>query len=86
MIKNRVDFYRIREAQPNPNMKLQSKLSLLWKSELAHIQAKAGMPKYANKSKKFIAEKLIERVPQEFLQEQISEELFERDYTIYDQK
>ena len=86
LIKNTVDFYRIREAQPNPNMKLQSKLSLLWKSELAHIQAKAGMPKYANKSKKFIAEKLIERVPQEFLQEQISEELFERDYTIYDQK
>lgn len=41
------------------------------------------MPKYANKSKKFIAEKLIERVPVEILQAQISEELFERDYTIY---
>lgn len=82
--QDNVDFYRIREAKPNPKMKLQSKLSLLWKSELAHIQAKAGMPKYANKSKKFIAEKLIERVPQEFLQEEISEELFERDYTIYD--
>lgn len=84
LIKGTVDFYRVREAQANPNMKLQSKLSLLWKSELAHIQAKAGMPKYASKSKKFISGKLIERVPHELLQEQISEELFERDYTIYD--
>lgn len=81
--RRKVDFYRLREARTNPHMKLQSKLSLLWKSELAHIQAKAGLPKYVNKSKKFIAEKLIERVPQEFLQEQISEELFERDYTIF---
>lgn len=84
LIKGKVDFYRVREAQPNPKMKLKNKLSLLWKSELAHIQAKAGMPKYANKSKKFIAEKLIEQVPAETLQEQISEELFERDYTIYE--
>ena len=42
------------------------------------------MPKYASKSKKFISRKLIEKVPAEVLQEQISEELFERDYTIYD--
>ena len=83
LIKGKVDFYRVREAQPNPKMKLKNKLSLLWKSELAHIQAKAGMPKYTNKSKKFIAEKLIEQVPAEILQEQISEELFERDYTIF---
>lgn len=83
LIKDRVDFYRVREARVNPKMQLRNKLSLLWKSELAHIQAKAGMPKYANKSKKFISEKLIERVPLEILQEQISEELFERDYTIF---
>jgi hypothetical protein len=42
------------------------------------------MPKYAQKSKKFITEKLIDKVPEEVLHEQISEELFERDYTIYD--
>ena len=84
LIKGRVDFYRVREAGPNPKRKLRNKLGLLWKQELAHIQEKAGMPKYAGKSKKFIAEKLIERVPEEVLDEQISEELFERDYTIYD--
>ncbi len=84
LIKGRVDFYRMREAQPNPKAKLKQKLSLLWKSELAHIQAKNSMPKYANKSKKFIGEKLIAKVSEESLHEQISEELFERDYTIYD--
>jgi len=82
LIKDRVDFYRVREALPNPKAKLKQKLSLLWKSELAHIQAKNGMPKYTNKNKKFIGEKLIEKVPAEVLHEQISEELFERDYTL----
>ncbi len=42
------------------------------------------MPKYAQKSKKFITEKLIDKIPAEILHTQISEELFERDYTIYD--
>ena len=82
LIKGRVDFYRVREAHPNPKAKLKQKLNLLWKSELAHIQAKNGMPKYTNKNKKFIGEKLIEKVPAEVLHEAISEELFERDYTL----
>ena len=84
LIKGRVDFYRMREATPNPKTVLKQKLSLLWKAELAHIQKQNGLPKYTNKSKKFISEKLIERVPEELLQLQISEELFERDYTIYE--
>ena len=67
LIKGRVDFYRMREAQPNPKAKLKQKLSL---------------PKYTNKNKKFIGEKLIEKVPAEVLHEAISEELFERDYTL----
>ena len=83
LIKGTVDFYRIREAAPNPKAKIKSKMSLLWKKEFSHILAENKMPKYAQKSKKFIAEKLIERVPEEILHRQISEELFERDYTIY---
>jgi hypothetical protein len=84
LINDEVDFYRIREAKPNPKAKLKSKMSLLWKSEFSHILAENKMPKYAQKSKKFIAEKLIDKVPEEILHTQISEELFERDYTIYD--
>ena len=59
-------------------------MSLLWKLEFSHILAENNMPKYAQKSKKFITEKLTEKVPEDVLHEQISEELFERDYTIYD--
>ena len=84
LINEEVDFYRVREAEPNPKVKLKSKISLLWKSEFSHILAENKMPKYAQKSKKFIAEKLIDKVPEEILHTQISEELFERDYTIYD--
>ena len=84
LIKGEVDFYRVREAKPNPKAKLQNKMSLLWKSEFAHILAENKMPKYAKKSKKFITEKLMVKIPAEILHEQISEELFERDYTIYD--
>ena len=84
LIKGVVDFYRVREAEHNPKAKLKNKMSLLWKSEFSHILAANKMPKYAQKSKKFITEKLIAKVPEETLHEQISEELFERDYTIYD--
>lgn len=84
LIKDRIDFYRVREAKPNPKAKLENKMSLLWKTEFANILAENKMPKYAQKSKKFIAEKLIAKIPAETLHEQISEELFERDYTIYD--
>ena len=84
LINGEVDFYRVREASKNPKAKLQNKMSLLWKAEFAHILSANRMPKYAQKSKKFISEKLISRIPAEVLHEQISEELFERDYTIYD--
>ena len=84
LIKGEVDFYRIREAKPNPKAKLKNKMSLLWKSDFSHILSGNKLPKYAQKSKKFITEKLMEKVPEEILHEQISEELFERDYTIYD--
>ncbi|KIR03925.1 hypothetical protein P261_02740 [Lachnospiraceae bacterium TWA4] len=38
------------------------------------------MPKYKQKSKKFVREKILEKVTEEVLIGQICEELFERDY------
>ena len=49
--------------------------------ELAHIQELNDMPKYRDKSKLFVANKIVETVPYETLSPQISEELFQRDYT-----
>lgn len=75
-----VDFYIMRKPQKNPKMKMKKKISLLWRPELAHIQELNQMPKYKQKSKQFVMEKILWKVPEETLQLQISEELFQRDY------
>lgn len=75
------DFYVLREAGRNPNLDLKRKLGLLWRPELVHIQELNKLPGYKEKSKKFVVEKILEKVPADLLAVQISEELFERDYT-----
>lgn len=80
-IEGMLDFYMLRMPKPNPKVKAERKISILWRPELARIQEKNQMPKYREKSKKFVQTKLLERVPSEILWEQVSEELFERDYT-----
>jgi len=56
-------------------------LSFLWRPELAHIQEINGMYKYAERSKAFVREKILETVDNDTLIKQITDELFERDYT-----
>ena len=75
------DFYVLRKPRENPKVDAKKKLSLLWRPELAHIQELNHMPKYRQKSKQFVIEKILLSVPQDILREQISQELFERDYT-----
>jgi len=70
----------LRKAQLNPNMRLDLKMTILWRPELAHIQELNDMPKYASMSKANVSAKIRERVPLDVLQKQISDELFERDY------
>lgn len=80
-LDDKVDFYMVREAADNPKMDMRRKIQILWRPELAYIQEMYGMPKYAGKSKEFVRNKIVDRIPEELLQKQISEELFERDYT-----
>ena len=63
-------------------VKQEHKISILWRPELSHIQQLNGMAKYEGKSKKFVQQKILEKVPAEILQKQICQELFERDYTL----
>ena len=65
---------------------MKRKLGLLWRPELAHIQELNQMPKYREKSKAFVIDKILLKVPQEILTLQISEELFQRDYTTIEEK
>lgn len=76
----RVDFYVLRKAKENPKVNWKKKLSILWRPELAHIQELNQMPKYRQKSKDFVIDKILMKVPKADLYQQISEELFERDY------
>ena len=64
----------------NPNVKIERQLDLLWRPELATLQEWNEMPKYAQKSKAFVREKILERIPQDVLKRQITDLLFERDY------
>ena len=74
------DFYILRRPKPNPKRKWEHKIRILWRRELAHIQELNDLPRYKEKSKLFVEKKILEKVPEDVLQKQFSEELFERDY------
>ncbi len=75
------DFYVLREAKKNPDCDPARKITILWRPELAHIQEINNLPAYKYKSKVFVQEALLARVPEDVLQKQMCEELLERDYT-----
>lgn len=77
---DRVDFYVLRNAKENPKVNWKKKMSILWRPELAHIQEVNQLPKYRQKSKDFVIDKILLHVEKDKLYQQISEELFERDY------
>ena len=80
LVEDTVDFYILRRPKRNPKVNWKKKISILWRPELAHIQELNGLPKYKEKSKLFVAGKILERIPEETLQAQLCAELFERDY------
>lgn len=85
-----IDFYILRKPLPNPNVNLKRTMSILWRPEIAVIQLENNMPKYKDKSKDYVIDKIIERtqlpenhknrITLEMLKKQISDVLFERDY------
>lgn len=76
----KVNFYVVREALKNPSVNWKKKMSILWRPELVHIQEMNELPKYRQKSKDFVIDKILLKVAKDCLYEQISNELFERDY------
>lgn len=81
----RLDFYFYRQPEVNPKLDIKRKISILWRPELAHIQELNGMPKYRDKRKLFASNKIVDTVPYDILSPQISEELFQRDYTMIEE-
>ena len=83
---DRTDFYVLREAGVNPEVKPENKITMLWRPELSNILANNMLPAYKGKSKKFVQEYLINNVPEEKLWPEVCEELFERDYNTIEEK
>lgn len=75
-----IDFYVVREMQPNPKADLLRTIRVLWRPELSQIQEKYNLPMYKGKSKDFVRTLIVDRLPAEIVHHEISEILFERDY------
>ena len=75
-----VDFYILREADVNPKVKDKRKITIICRTELNRLLEQNGLPKYKQKSKLFVQDMLIEKVPGDILWPQAYDELFERDY------
>ena len=83
-VREGVSFEIVREPQKSKKDPLKNQLSLLWRSELADILLAEKLPKYTGKSKKFICETLLKKVPPERLKARLCDALFERDYTKFE--
>ena len=80
------DFYILRHTDIDPRVKEKRKITILWRPELNHLLERNRLPKYKEKSKQFVQEKLLEKVPADILWKQVSEELFERDYNTIEEE
>lgn len=80
------DFYVLRPAGINPNVRDERKITIMWRTELNRLLAKNNLPKYQQRSKLFVQDKLIKTVPGAILWPQAYEELFERDYNTIGQE
>ncbi|WP_192575607.1 hypothetical protein [Butyrivibrio fibrisolvens] len=71
------DFYVMRQAEVNPRVKDKRKISILWRTELNHLLERNDLPKYKEKSKLFVQEKLLEKVLREILVKRFSKDSHE---------
>lgn len=82
-VREGVTFEIVRAPQKNRKDVLKNQLTFLWRNELADILLAEKLPKYSSKSKKFICDTLLQKVPAERLKAHLCNCLFERDYTTY---
>ena len=73
-----------RDAGLSPKVKIYNQLDIFWRAELYAVQMKEGLPKLSNWKRRDIYKRLIETCGEEQVKMDITEQLFERDYTIFD--
>ena len=70
-----------RDADVCPKVKINHQLDLLWRKELLNVQIKNGLPKLMGTKRKLIYERLVKTSGEDIIKEDLTNELFERDYT-----
>jgi len=80
------DTYLLREAGENPNLVMKAQIALMWRRELDMLLLKNELPKYKGRSKAFVQDKILEKVDISILKKQMTDLIFERDYTIFDEE
>lgn len=90
LVEDTFDFYILRKPRLNPKVTWKKKLEILWRPELAQLQELYQMPKYKEKSKSFVVDKIVERIEsgkidETGFREQVSNILLERDYTMVEE-
>lgn len=75
-----------RDADSCPKVNVMNQLNILWRNELLNIQLKEGLPKLRNSRRADIYKRLIDTAGEPTIKADICEQLFERDYTIFDDK
>ncbi len=81
-IEGGLDFYIMRRPKRNPHREIARKVSLLWRPEMENILVRGRRPAYRGYSKAFVSRRLPELFDEAELDRMISDELFERDYTL----
>jgi hypothetical protein len=81
-VREGAGFRILREPQDSRRDVLKNQLALLWRTELSAILQAEGLPRYAGKSKSFICDALMKKIPHERLRAHLCDALFERDYTL----
>jgi hypothetical protein len=80
-----IDFYMLREPEQKTGVTWPAKLSFLWRPELASLLEALGLPKYRERSKPFVIEKITAATGVKVMEDAVKKEylrlLFERDYT-----
>ena len=75
-----------RGADDNPNAKIENQIYLMWKREMHQLLDMNGCPKYRDKSRAFLREYLVSHIDHDILKKQMTDLIFERDYTVFDEQ
>ena len=90
-VEGKPDIYYLRRPKENTGVSIRKKLEFLWRPELVKIQENHEMPRYKEKSRSFVVDKIATwceegAIDENTLKKEIIELLFERDYnTIFEE-